>query len=196
MTFYDLYKNVAHAAADGNTEDIPDFLYTFIDATNRALRRVNSIRPRIARESYERKTKEKETATIPIERFGGFPMAPLINEEGALVLPQYYHIFGNDIHIHKELPIGTYTVEWLVTPQTINENDLDLYKKGKASTTIQLDDELCHLLPLLVSYYVWQNDRKQQAAEYLALYREGEALIRQTGVTHSPGGYQKTVRWA
>jgi hypothetical protein len=39
-------------------------------------------------------------------------------------------------------------------------------------TVIDLDEELCTLLPLLVSAYVWLDDEPEKAAQYYSLYSE------------------------
>jgi hypothetical protein len=55
-----------------------------------------------------------------------------------------------------------------------------LINDGKAeedTTVIDLDDELCTLLPTLIASYVWAEDEPEKAQYYLALYRELAANI-------------------
>ena len=47
-------------------------------------------------------------------------------------------------------------------PEYVNEDE----------TVIDLDEELCTLLPLLIAYYIWVDDEPEKSEYYLTLYRE------------------------
>ena len=64
---------------------------------------------------------------------------------------------------------GLTEVWYTAKPQTFTFED-----KGEQ---IQLDDDLVHLLPLLIASYVWLEDEKEKSAYYMNLYRERAATI-------------------
>ena len=61
--------------------------------------------------------------------------------------------------------------------------------------TIDLDDELCAILPNLIASYVWVEDEPDKANYYLNLYREQVAEIKQESKSFAPLVYRNKSRW-
>ena len=68
---------------------------------------------------------------------------------------------------------GIYKIVYNHKPRAITEDEV----LGERDTVIDLDEELCALLPTLIASYVWADDEPQKAEYYLTLYRERAADI-------------------
>lgn len=53
-------------------------------------------------------------------------------------------------------------------------------------TEIDLDEELCTLLPLLIAAYIWADDEPEKANSYMVLYRERAAEIERRAKVQAP----------
>lgn len=62
-------------------------------------------------------------------------------------------------------------------------------------TQIDLDEELCTLLPLLTAAYVWAEDEPEKAEYYMNLYRERSAEIMRTKKNASPAKIINVTGW-
>lgn len=62
-------------------------------------------------------------------------------------------------------------------------------------TEIDLDDELCTLLPLLTAAYVWAEDEPEKAAYYMELWRERSAEVKAEKKIHSPAKMIDRYGW-
>ena len=62
-------------------------------------------------------------------------------------------------------------------------------------TEIDLDPELCSLLPILMASYLWLEDEPSMAQYYLALYRERAADIERRGDDLSSVTVKSTNGW-
>lgn len=112
------------------------------------------------------------------------------NDEGE-VLNQSYRTEGNSVLLFPYDKKGAYKVLYERMPTPL-END------GAASedeTEIDLDEELCSLLPILVAAYVWVDDEPSKSEYYLALYRERAADIERRKVNNTPVRYRNTNGW-
>lgn len=77
-----------------------------------------------------------------------------------------------DFHKHdgSRIDIRDITEVWYkVKPQTFTSD-----KKGDR---IELDDDLVHLLPLLIAAYLWLEDEAEKSMYYMNLYRERAASV-------------------
>lgn len=99
---------------------------------------------------------------------------PIIEAEGGVYLNQGYAIEDGRIILLPYDKKGVYKVMYERKPQEVE------YKQNLSedkNTKIDLDEDLCALLPILVASYIWLEDEPQKAEYYLALYREGAANI-------------------
>ena len=62
-------------------------------------------------------------------------------------------------------------------------------------TKIDLDEDLCALLPLLVSSYVWVEDEPEKAQYYLSLYSERAIDIDRRNVSQAPVKMINATEW-
>lgn len=62
-------------------------------------------------------------------------------------------------------------------------------------TVIDLDEELCALLPILIAAYVWADDEPEKAQYYLALYRERAVDIERRLRDNTPVFIKSTNGW-
>lgn len=77
-----------------------------------------------------------------------------------------------DFHKHdgSRIDIRDLTEVWYkVKPQT--------FTSDKKSESIELDDDLVHLLPLLIAAYLWLEDEAEKSMYYMNLYRERAASV-------------------
>ena len=99
---------------------------------------------------------------------------PIIEAEGGVYLNQGYAIEDGRVILLPYDKKGVYKIMYERKPQEVE------YKQNLSedkSTKIDLDEDLCALLPILVASYIWLEDEPQKAEYYLALYREGAANI-------------------
>lgn len=115
-----------------------------------------------------------------------------ISEIGGGVEKKYdgYQIEGNCILIPHEYS-GTVRIPYNRKRRKIE------YKTDAASdeTDIDLDEELCSLLPLLVASYVWLEDEEGKAAYYMNLYRERAAEIERRQRNYNPSSIKNVYGW-
>lgn len=64
-----------------------------------------------------------------------------------------------------------------------------------ASAVIDLDEELCAILPNLIASYIWLDDEPEKAQYYLSLYREQVAEILQKKKNPQPFIYRNKSGW-
>ena len=62
-------------------------------------------------------------------------------------------------------------------------------------TVIDLDEDLCQLLPLLVAHYLLLDEEPEKATQYLTLYREQYALARNNRVINNGADYYSVNGW-
>ena len=98
--------------------------------------------------------------------FIGFSENP-VELEGYKILDKGYQIEGTRILLPYELT-GVIRIKYRRSASQINYTT----SPEKDDTVIDLDEELCTLLPLLVSAYVWLDDEPEKAAQYYSLYSE------------------------
>jgi len=116
---------------------------------------------------------------------------PIQEDDEGEVLNQTYRTEGDSVLLLPYDKKGAYKVLYERMPTPL-END------GAASddeTEIDLDEELCSLLPILVAAYVWVDDEPSKSEYYLALYRERAADIERRKVNNTPVRYRNTNGW-
>lgn len=88
---------------------------------------------------------------------------------------------------------GVYSIAYLHRPDKVVRN-----KEKDASeddTVIDLDEELCALLPLLTAAYVWAEDEPEKAEYYLSIYRERAAEIEYRTRNATPVRFNSVNGW-
>lgn len=106
---------------------------------------------------------------------------PIVDSDGREVLNQNYDIEnGRIVLLPRSMP-GEYIVRYIKKPTA-------LAQKNNANTdnqAIDLDDDLCAILPNLVASYIYAEDEPQLAEYYLTLYNQQAIVIEQKARQHS-----------
>ncbi len=79
-----------------------------------------------------------------------------------------------------------------------NHRPTALVHEGEAETdgtVIDLDEELCSLLPMLIAAYVWADDEPEKAEYYLSMYRERAVDIERRIKDNAPVIIRSTNGW-
>lgn len=115
-----------------------------------------------------------------VSDFIEFANPPISSEDNKTLSTDYFVESNQKICLSNTLA-GIFKISYKSKPNlpTFAEN------VQEDKTVIDLDDELCSLLPNLVASYVWADDEPQKAEYYLSLYRERAAIIevKKTDVT-------------
>lgn len=123
--------------------------------------------------------------------FLGFTDPPIIDNAEQTRLNQGYEIEGGRVLLLPYDMAGVYKVLYKHKPKAlVNEGEAAMDE-----SIIDLDAELCFLLPNLVAAYVWAEDEPTLAEYYLSLYRERAAEIRATDRNPSPAIYKNSNGW-
>lgn len=117
---------------------------------------------------------------------------PPIKEDGEnTILNQDYEIEGNSVILLPYEKSGVYKILYeRKIKQLVNTNDVQ-----NDDTEIDLDEELCSLLPNLIANYVWCDDEPSKAEYYMTLYRERVAEIVQTAKIVKPVNVKSSNGW-
>ena len=86
---------------------------------------------------------------------------------------------------------GVYKVRYIRKPAPI----VDTESPATLQDVIDLDEDLCQLMPLLIAAYVWADDEDAKAQYYLSQYQQQAALIRATEAKSEPVQYRSTYGW-
>ena len=98
---------------------------------------------------------------------------PIVEADGITHLNQGYDIENGRVILLPYEKKGLYKVIYNRLPQSIVYGD----SPAEDDTDIDLDEDLCALLPVLVASYVWVDDEPEKAQYYLMLYKERAADI-------------------
>ena len=117
-----------------------------------------------------------------IPRFRGLVRTPIEGDPTAVSVPD-----AHTVVIRRDAP-GVYAVDYTLTPPEITvDTDPDL--------PIDMDEELCQLLPLLLASLLCLEDDPDKAAYYAALYREQYATVRAAEVPRACARVVSTNGW-
>lgn len=118
--------------------------------------------------------------------------SPPIKEEAEYqYLNQGYDVENGRIILLPYEAKGLYKVIYKHKPQSVINNG----EAGDDMTVIDLDEELCALLPILVASYIWMDDEPEKAQYYLAMYQERAADIERRIVSATPVPIKNTNGW-
>ena len=116
---------------------------------------------------------------------------PIEVDDGYRFLNQEYHVEdGRIILMPRDYP-GHYKVLYNRLPRPI-VNDGAL---SDDLTEIDLPEELCALLPILVASYIWMDDEPEKAQYYLSLYQSRASFILSTKKNSSPVKMRSSKGW-
>ena len=99
---------------------------------------------------------------------------PIVEEEGRKTLSDGYDIEDGRVLLLPRGRAGVYTVRYNHRPEQISDEDSATVSDQK----IDLDSDLCAILPNLVAAYILAEDEPQLAEYYLTLYNQQAAEIR------------------
>ena len=86
---------------------------------------------------------------------------------------------------------GVYKVRYTKKPTPIADDGAP----AENQANIDLDEDLCQLLPYLIAAFVWADDEDAKAQYYLQQYKAQEALILATQRNPEPVPYRNTYGW-
>lgn len=117
--------------------------------------------------------------------------SPPIREEGYERLSTGYDIDGASRLVLPYEAQGIYKILYERKPAAI----ADTGEPESDETQIDLDEELCSLLPNLVASYVWADDEPEKAQYYMSLYRERAAEIAEKEENFAPVKITNVSGW-
>lgn len=98
---------------------------------------------------------------------------PIKEADTNSVLNQDYEVEDNSVLLFPYENKGIYKVLYERLPKTIENTG----NPSNDNNSIDLDAELCSLMPVLIAAYVWIDDEPQKSEYYMNLYRERAAEI-------------------
>ncbi|MBQ7363756.1 MAG: hypothetical protein IJW48_04830 [Clostridia bacterium] len=99
--------------------------------------------------------------------FLGFSSPPVVEHDKYAKLTGSYQIEGDFLLLAYDKP-GSYRVAYKHKPSPVIYEDAPANNESE----LDLDEELCTLLPLLVASYMWLEDEPERAMYYKTLYNE------------------------
>lgn len=93
---------------------------------------------------------------------------PIKTESEYTLLNQGYDVEDDRVILLPQDAKGLYKIVYKRKPVALEYTD----EPSEDETVIDLDEELCALLPMLIAAYVWADDEPEKAEYYLTLYRE------------------------
>ena len=126
-----------------------------------------------------------------VDDFQSFAMPPIIAEDGFTYLSEGYDVDNGRILLLPRDRKGIYKIAYNHKPAVISDEGL----AASDDTPIDLDEDLCALLPLLVASYIWVDDEPDKAQYYLTLYRERAAEIAGRASNFKPATIKSVNGW-
>lgn len=128
-----------------------------------------------------------------VEDFICLHCPPIREDKVDIILNQDYQIESNGIVLLSYEKKGVYRILYERRPNELVKSDTVAVSED--TTKIDLDEELCSLMPILVAAYVWVDDEPNKSEYYLNLYRERAAIIEQKAKATSPVSIKSTNGW-
>jgi hypothetical protein len=114
------------------------------------------------------------------DRFLRLAPVAIIDEDEREVISSYAYAENGRIVLISRDKIGSYMIRYYTRPSEIKDAD--------SRERIDLDEDLCALLPTLVASYIWAEDNPNLAEYYLSMYykmaAETEARARTVGTAN------------
>ena len=176
MTYQDLINNIK-SLGFADDEEIQEYAESGVlyDSINRAITEIN-LKSSPIYETYEFEITDADTGYLYInltdvdDAFLEFANTPVLYErDGA----QYYQKFSdyqieteNTVVINADENKGSFRIFYKAAHEKFNGEDRELLGD------LPLPLKVHHLVPLLASYYVWQEDEPAKAAQYYNMFEE------------------------
>ena len=152
---------------------------------------------------YDKLRSEKVTDIPDFSEYVAYDFASLANDFASFVRPPIadagqnkgfvldsdYFLSGDATLLIPASVKGSYSVRYNRKISSINQDE------NAETTNIDLDDDLCAILPNLVAAYIWVDDEPTKAEYYLSLYREQAAEIYATAKKLEPVVYRNRNGW-
>lgn len=116
---------------------------------------------------------------------------PIMEGTDNVILNQDYQMEGDSIILLPYNKKGVFKVLYERLPNSI----VDTGNVSEDTAVIDLDNELCTLLPILIAAYVWIDDEPSKSEYYMNLYRERAAEVERKTVNNQPVKYKNTTGW-
>ena len=124
--------------------------------------------------------------------FKSFLSPPFLIDEQYKILDKGFYIEAKTKLFLPYSWTGTYRIEYNVKPELITVFSEDVIK---STDRINLDDDLCALLPLLVASYVWLDDEPEKAQYYETQYQIQSAEIISRERNRTPVEFKSVYGW-
>lgn len=195
-------KELRNATASLGFENELESDEGFFSAANRALYCANRIRPRTS--ELEVFIGEDELATYD-KQINGKPyreldmpslcpdflcLAPSCALYGAIPLKQnedFLLLNGRKV-LFSPSRAGTYRIVYYKKLRRIVGDDEEM--------ELELDEDICQILPLLVASYVWLEDEEEKAEKYKSLFYAEASMIQDFSHKSHSSGYNTSEGWS
>ena len=127
-----------------------------------------------------------------VDDFKSFLSPPLLIDEQFVKLDKGFYIEAETKILLPYSWSGTYRIEYNVKPTLITVFSEDVLKSAEI---IDLDDDLCALLPLLIASYIWLDDEPEKAQYYDAQYQIQAAEIINRERNRMPVEFKSVYGW-
>ncbi len=139
--------------------------------------------------AYEPYTRYDISALVP--DFLSLNSPPISEDEEYEKLDQNYDVEGGRVILLPYSVGGCFKVLYKRKPKEIENTGM----ASDDEAVIDLDEELCALLPMLIASYVWVEDEPSMAEYYLSLYRERATDIERRTRNAAPVAIKNTNGW-
>ena len=123
--------------------------------------------------------------------FATLASPPIREDSEHSLLNQDYEVENDRVILLPYHARGLYKIAYKRKPAVLEYTDDPL----EDQTKVDLDEELCALLPMLVAAYVWTDDEPEKAQYYLTLYRERAIDIERRYKDLTPATIKSANDW-
>ena len=123
--------------------------------------------------------------------FSALASPPIKEDSEYTVLNQDYEVENDRTILLPNHMRGLYKIVYIRKPEALVYAD----DPSEDPTPIELDEDLCALLPLLVAAYIWVDDEPEKAEYYLTLYRERVADVERRYKDVAPAMIKSVNNW-
>lgn len=139
--------------------------------------------------AYEAYTRYDISAIVP--DFLSLDAPPIKEEAEYQHLNQDYDVENGKIVLLPYNAGGLYKVIYKRKPAPISPDDT----VSEDDTVIDLDEELCALLPILVASFIWMDDEPDKAQYYMSIYESRAIDIERKTKSAAPVTIRNSNRW-
>ena len=139
--------------------------------------------------AYERYTRYDLSALCP--DFLSLSAPPRTEDDHYMLPGCWYDVENNRVILLPHDGKGVYKILYhrMPTPLVYTDDPLE------DQTAIDLDEELCALLPLLVAGYLWMDDEPEKAQYYMSLYRDRAMMLEMRHCESAPATIRSVNDW-